>query len=336
MQTSNPPEFSNHIPEAVRRSSARADELAREAGYLPPESDAIVTEPVVDTTVETPLSDTPPVVAVPAEDWEQRYNSLRGKYDGEMATMRAQVGSLERVIAAMNAAPAPISPAPATTVPVVVPEADVSEYGLDLVAASRRWARAELQPVIDELVAKVERLSGGQQQLEAKSTQNSVAASLDARPSLAGRWRATNTDPGFITWLEQRDDFSGEKRLNLLRHAFDTGDSERTARFFEAYLAEHTAPLAPAATEPQTTPAAPAPAGNDRPTLESLASPGRAPGTGGGPSGAVADPRIWTNGEIAAFYRDRNAGRYVGREDEATRLEVDIIAAAREGRVRQK
>ncbi len=44
---------------------------------------------------------------------------------------------------------------------------------------------------------------------------------------------------------------------------------------------------------------------------------------------------MWTNTDIAAFYRDVNKGVYVGRAAEKQRLEEDIIAAGTEGRIRR-
>jgi hypothetical protein len=55
-------------------------------------------------------------------------------------------------------------------------------------------------------------------------------------------------------------------------------------------------------------------------------------GTAGAQDGA--GKRVWTRAEIAQFYRDKSAGRFAKREAHAKKLEEDIFAAQREGRVR--
>lgn len=346
MPLDNQTGFEAPVPAAVRRQSARADALARAsgaAGVAEPDP-ALTSDPAVDPAAPpvAPVSDPTadpaaapaPVGDPPADDWEKRYRTLQGKYDAEVPHLRGELASMQRLIAAMQHAPAPTAPAaPATTVPVaatIAPE-DIETYGEDLVTASRRWAAAEIQPRIDELVAQVRDLQGGQQHIQAETVQQRVHTSLDADPVLAGRWRDVNNDPLFIGWLQEIDPFSGSPRIELLRQAYSMGDAVRTARFFKTYLAEQTAVIEPpAAITPQTPPAGVA---SGRPSLEDLAAPGRS-NTAPAPSGAPAEKRMWTSKQITAFYRDRTDGKYAGREADALRTEQDIFAAASEGRIR--
>lgn len=332
----------NHIPAAVRRASQRADEIARELGIagVPPVEEA---EPAAEeqhqetpeaaAEVQEPAAAPAPVVDEP--DWKQRFHTLQGKYESEGASLRGQMASLERLIATMQETPrteAPARPVTTTTVVEATPE-DIEAYGEDLVKAVQRWVNPAVQPLlaqIETLRGEIDRLRGGQQQIHTETVQDRVFRTMDADPEIGRTWRETNNDPEFIAWLQVGDPLAGLPRLQLLRNAFDQGDATRVGRFFKAYLAEHTAVSQPPAPAPvHTTPQGEA---DGRPSLESLAAPGRA-ASSGQPPGAP-EKRVWTRQQIAAFYKDCSTGKYAGREAEKTRLEQDIFDAAPEGRIR--
>jgi len=322
--------YENHIPEAVRRASLLADELAREAGAVDPSDEpGDPTPPVVEPVVPSIV---PP--AAPSVDWEQRYNTLQGKYDSEVPQLRGENQSLRHLIAEMQTpAPTPVVPAKTTTT-VVVPPEDVETFGEDLVTAARRWARMEVAHDIEDLRGEIHQLRGGHQQIKSETTQSRNEAAFDADPELGGVWRQMNFDPKFLAWLAQVDPFAGVPRQGLLNEAATSGDTVRCMRFFKTYLAEHTAVSQPSPAPATQTLPTPEVAGA-RPTLEDLAAPGRS--SGGSPAGnggAPAEKRVWTRAEITRFYRDASQGKYAHREAEKQRVENDILAAATEGRIR--
>lgn len=332
--------FEAPVPQAVRRASERADELARAAGTIGvtdapvPAVEPATADPA--PVVEPSVADPAPVVEPVTVDWEKRYRTLQGKYDAEIPQLRGELGSLQRLIANMQHQPAPpaAAPTPATTVPVaaatISPE-DIETYGEDLVVSARRWAAAEVQPHLDAMAAQIAELRGGQQTIHTETVQQRVHTALDADPDLAGRWRDVNNDPLFISWLTEEDPFAGSQRIVLLRQAYANGDAVRTARFFKTYLAEQTAVSDPPAALTSQTPQTGVASG--RPSLEDLAAPGRT-NTAPAPSGAPAEKRVWTKPQITAFYRDAANGKYAGREAERIRIETDIFAATTEGRIR--
>jgi hypothetical protein len=100
--------------------------------------------------------------------------------------------------------------------------------------------------------------------------------------------------------------------------------------FFTGFLKEH-ATVAP----PPTPPAAAAPAAPAAPQkkLEEFVAPGTQK------TGPVSTPdgsgkRVFTRAEISKFYRDVQAGAFKGKPDMQRQMESEVIAAAREGRVR--
>lgn len=338
----------NHIPEAVRRSTARAEEMARQAGIANvPASDE---PPAGETPPAPPEDNTPPAGETPAaaspapapqpNEWEQKYRTLQGKYDSEIPGLRAQVNGLQQLLANLEtrSPPQPVQPAPARAAPTVValPPEDVEAYGQELIDAARRWALMEVQPLVDELRAEIKNLGSNFSQVETSQREIAITQArefvrlgLDSDPKLGPIWRATNADPGYIAWVQQPDPFSGQIRQPLLQGAFDSGQVDRVKAFFNAYLSEHTATQVPPQDSVHTPPAQ----GADRPSLEDFAAPGRG-GPSTPPASGASDKRMWTSPEIAAFYRDVNRGMYAGREADKLRTEQDIIAAATEGRIR--
>ena len=340
----------NHIPEAVRRSTARAEEIARQAGVAnvpdapePTADDGVSANgetPVVGETPPAPPAPPPaaPAPASPADDWEQKYRTLQGKYDSEVPGLRSQVNGLQQVLANLEprSPQEPTKPDPAPVVTTVgVPAKDIEEYGQELIDAVRRWARMEVQPLVDELRTKVDGLGSNFQKVERSAQETAVfnarthvRAMLNADPVLGPVWEDLNKDAGFINWIKSADPFSGQIRQPLLQGAFDAGQADRVKAFFNAYLSEHTATQVPAQVPPHT----PEQPGTGRPTLEDFAAPGR--GSTTPPSGGAPEKRTWSQPEIAAFYRDVNRGVYAGKEADKLRIEQDIIAAATEGRIK--
>lgn len=339
------------LPDAVRRASRRAAELMQQQVQQGVESlpEALSEEAPSPTAPQAPLpmAPAPPeqdVREVPADDaYEQRYRTLQGKYDAETAGLRAQIAGLERLMATLQSAPTtrseepPASHRPVPAERVEFSQEDKDLYGEDLLEVMARTAEARYQPLIHRLEQQIQQLQGTQNNQAAVTLQDRLFAQLDADPELGGRdrWWAINTSHAFKDWLNQIDEYSGVSRFQMLQHAYQSGDAMRTGRFFKKYMAEHTVPV-PSAASTQTRSPAPVPNGHapgsaGSPRLEDFAAPGRA--AGNGQAGNGAPPRIWSKRDIQAFYRDRTHGRFRGREAEADRLETDIFAADREGRI---
>ena len=333
MSESNAAEYANHIPEAVRRQSRRADEIAAQVNEAPPVEE--VQEPVAQEPAQEPAPAPAPAPAV-EDDWKQKYLTLQGKYNSEVPGLRAELDGVRRVLATMNERPAPVAqPEPKTTT-VVIPDKDVEEFGPDLIAAARRWARAELADLhteVEQLKGKFTGMQQNHQQVVAATAQQSLMATMDADPTCNGRdgshysWRQVNDDPQFINWLQQPDPFSGHVRLAMLRDAFNAGQSSRMKAFFDTFVREQTVSSPPAAQATDTPAREPG-----RPSLEDFAMPGRI--NGSAPVGASNEKRVWSQRDITAFYRSIQQGKYEGKEAERLRTEQDLIAATVEGRIR--
>lgn len=134
-------------------------------------------------------------------------------------------------------------------------------------------------------------------------------------------WKAVNDEPRFMAWLNQVDPSTNRLRLDRVKRAEAMRQGLLVVEIFRAFL-EGREIGAPKAVEP-----APRPKG-----LDVLVDPGN----GGGDAPAAADgaKRNWSRREIKAHYDEKTRGDWRGREDEWRKIEIDINAAYREGRIR--
>ena len=136
-------------------------------------------------------------------------------------------------------------------------------------------------------------------------------------------WETINKSPEFLLWLSERDKYSGLTRRELLLDGYQKLDAVRVAGFFEDFVAsQEPDPVTPA--PPATPTPAPAPAKSIVPP----SVPNRRP-----IDPAFQAPEIITASEIDRFYKDLQRNRYVGREDEAAKLDMKYSLAVTQGRV---
>ena len=203
----------------------------------------------------------------------------------------------------------------------------------DLLEVIGRKARAivesEYLPKIDGLTNELSTLKsqlGETGQKVAKQEQNEVFAQLDREVK---DWRKTNVDPEFHEWLDQLDPFTGETRKDLMLKSFNRKNAHQVKAFFEKYAQENAAVI------PIPTDATPSgQGGTDKGStldLQDYIAPG-SPRTGGD-VGAPISKKIWSSRDISLFYLDVQKGKYRSRPDDKIRIEADIVAATREGRI---
>jgi hypothetical protein len=270
--------------------------------------------------------------------WEQRFNSLRGRYDQAAQTNSAlaqRLEQMEQLIATMKirgaeeansyAPPAELQP-----LRLVTPE-EAADYGDEFLTVVGKRSREELLPEVEALRNEIGQLKGrleGVGTVMERGEQQKVYGSLAAA---VPNWREINTDQGFKDWLSVPDPFSGQPRKKLLLDAFARHEGDRVVQFFKGFLAEATD--TPPNTQSPGNAAPPLPGngqGSGRPSLESFAAPGRARSA---PQALSPDKPIYTSAQIARFMADKLTGKYRGREADADAIERDIYQAQHEGRI---
>lgn len=279
-----------------------------------------------------------PEVKPERTDWKQKYSVLKGKYDAEVPRLSSDLRDAHNRISRLEDKLTEVAAKPVTQPEETKPRTDftpeeIADYGEDLLDVMGRKARsiveAEYLPRIDSLNAEINSLKhqlGETGQRVGKFETNSVFAQLDQEVE---NWRNINVDPEFHEWLDNVDPYTGETRKELMLKAFNQKDAHRVKAFFVNYKKENAAVM--------PTSADPTPSGQggmesgSRLELGDYVSPGTP--KGGGNAGAPREKRQWTSREIGAFYSDVQKGRYRSRPEDKARIEADIVAATREGRV---
>jgi hypothetical protein len=329
-------EEANKLHEQLARNGL--DQAAAAAAQPPPTPPAGEAPPAAAPEGAAPA-------APPAEGWEQKYRVLQGKYNAEVPrlqkqaqtqaqqieTLTAQLTATQGMVAsiAQNRGPAPAGQGSAPAAPAkLVKDEEVSEFGEELTDFIRRVAQDTVLPKVEERfqpfkqeVAKAREHAAGAAQRQAQADRERLFGVLDSQ---VPGWREQNDDAEFVAWLNQPDAYSGMPRANLLTQAYERNDAPRVVAFFLGYRNEH------AVVTPST--AAAAPAAPQR-KLEDFVAPGtQKAGSTGAQDGA--GKRIWTEPEIKSFYRDCQQGKYRGKDEARRAIELDIVAATREGRIR--
>ena len=174
-------------------------------------------------------------------------------------------------------------------------EQDRQTYGDELLDMSARAALHAVSPALQDLRQANAEL---QRRLAQEQRHRLDQAVERALPDFRDRDR----DPNWHRWLLGTDVLSGEVRQRLLNAAIQRGDTTAVLAFFKSYERE---------------------AGG---TQSSSPAPGRT-------RSASSGKQTYTRPQIAALYEQRRQGLWAGREAEWARIEHDIFAAQKEGRV---
>jgi hypothetical protein len=259
---------------------------------------------------------------------EQKYRTLQGMYNAEVPRLHAEkreltnrVQQLEQLIASMNAAP----PAQQAPVQKLITEQDMEDYG-DSIEVMRKVFREEMaskDTEINELRSLMRQMQGTVvpqvhqlSQSHAVSNEQRFWADLQAA---VPDWQDVNGNKEFQAWLLEVDPLTGIPRQTYLDDAQRSLDARRVANFFTAWKGLTGGPDARTHREAQSAS-----------ELERQVAPGKGRSGGTKPQGAA---RTYTSEDIRTFFTDVQRGKYRGKEAERDRIERDIFAAQREGRI---
>ena len=266
---------------------------------------------------------------VPEETVVQKYKTLQGMYNAEVPRLHQQnremqqrLQQMEQLLASMTA----VQPQAAPAAERLVTDKDVEEYG-ESIDMMRKVSREELGAVAQRIASLEATLRQMQTQVvpqvQAVAQRQQLSAEQMFWADLAAavpEFRKVNDNPDFQSWLLQADPLTGVTRQTFLDDAQRSLDARRVANFFRTWL-ESTGQAA-VAHSTENSPAA---------ELEKQVSPGRSRSTG---TPATANQgKTYAPADIQKFFNDVRAGKYKGREQERSRIERDIFAAQREGRI---
>jgi len=277
------------------------EEQARRAEDLHRQMYGNTDEPAPEVEEKAPEPvEAPKEQAAPEPDdasFKRKWEVLSGKYSAEVPRLAAEIRELKEKLAESQASAPPPKPSK------LKPE-EITEYGEEFTDFVKRAAAEVVPDDVGNIRAQVDQLREETARIKRDRFYNELAAK-------APHWERINEDKEFLTWLSGIDPFSGRVRQEVFDDAVNSNDSWRVANFFNAFGGETRTDSADAnplelQVEPQT-------------TRVSAPPPGK---------------KIWTTEEISRFFADRRRGAYSVAE--ADRIDQEIFAAGREGRIRQR
>jgi hypothetical protein len=197
----------------------------------------------------------------------------------------------------------------------LVTDEDVQAFGEDLIEVQRKVARevaGEFRRDLDSLKAENEEL---RKQLSATGSQVNEASFEQRLHRLVPNFQEVNADPKWIDWLDEVDPLLRAPRKVVAQEAFNRADAEGVKYYVDLFL-KNTGSVAPNSKAAE---------------LERQIQPNRS-------ASATAQPspkgRNFTNADIEKMFQKAADLSGKGRIEEALKLEAEIDAAYREGRVR--
>jgi hypothetical protein len=311
-----------------------ADPVSSEAAPAPQANDA--EKPVQSSgTTEHGAGEDPN-----SETYAQRWRTLQGQYNAEVPRLRAankdmqtRVTQLEQLLASLQNTQPAAPAAAAQSGQRFVTDDDVAEYGesIDMMRKVTREEVGSLLGKISQLESTIQHLTSSVSgsvipQVQRVAQQQAASAEERFWSNLSQRvpnWQQVNNDQDFQSWLLEVDPLTNTSRQTHLEIAQRELDVNRVTAFFNAFTAA----------SGKFTPQANAQPNRSVSELERQIAPGRSRGTSGAPAGQTS--KSYTPDDIKKFFNDVRAGKYKGREPERDRIERDIFAAQREGRIMQ-
>lgn len=327
------------IPAQIRKQSEAVAKLYEDLnptdeGQTPAEGEAMqpteadgeggaaaASTPAEQGRIDTPKED-------PTAD--QRYRTLQGMYNADTARLRAEnaqmgqrVTQLEQLIASLSA-PQQTQSAQVAAAKLIT-DKDVEDYG-DSIEVMRRAAREELA-ARDQEIADLKRMVMQVQTTVVPKVESVVQRqALNAEQAFWSEltaevpdWREVNAEQGFHSWLLEVDPLSGVPRQTYLDSAQNQLDARRVAGFFKTWQSMNGGSVAQS------------PRSVSSSQLEKQIAPGRGRTAAG--TTATNEAKAYARTDVSKFFDDVRKGLYKGREQERDRIERDIFAAQRDGRI---
>lgn len=331
------------LPKQVRQQIADAKRIEGELKAAQEAAPAAPADPTPPTPTPEPQAAAPapaatpapaPAPAAPKPDAQyaellQQHRSLQGIHRGMVRTnneLQSQVQTLQASVQTLTTEVEQLRQRPAQpqTTSSVITDAEVAEFGPDLISVIERKAQqvaAPLNTKLAETTAELEQVKkrnlqleqsfGEMQHVQQENAQDKFTADLTR---LVPNLNALNYDQKFLSWLTQVDPLDARRRTlqQRLDEAVELGDAEAAAGFFRTYLSivARAAPPAP------------------KTDLSSQAQPVSRPAPDAPPAPAG---KRWTQQGISEFYADVARGRF-SPADKA-RIEREIFTAQKENRI---
>lgn len=294
-----------------------------------------------------------PIEEPQAEDegtFQQRYNTLKGKYDKEVPRlagdlrrfetavegMQRQLGEAHQTINLLNARLLSDARSNAPSEPPkqkqrLITDAEINDYKDEFFDVVGRRAQEVVGEDLQAALTRIDHLEnqlrtvsgkvGGLDQELAATVQDKYFSALT---SAIPDWEQQNEDENFLQWLNSEEDYSGMPLQKVLANAAAVWDAPRVIRIFQGYRN----PVTSASSAQNGSIPAPQ-RGNGRVNLETLAAPGRVRQSG---VREPAAPAVVTSEDLRRLDQDISRGVYKNRPQELRAQRARIDAAFKAGK----
>jgi hypothetical protein len=275
----------------------------------------------VETSAPEPVKET--IAPVEESDqWEKRFKNYKASTDltirdlrSELAAAKTKIGNLQVEYSAL------VSKVSSSETPSsMFSEEDVEILGEPAVNALNKGVNEilekKMKPLQEEVTKSRKELADREardaQSLAMESYNKFIAKLAEVVPD----FEAVNVSKGFLSYMEEPDEYSGYPRKYLFTKAEQALDVERIASFFTNYKKK----IGPTKTD----------------ILDSAITPTGVQGATPAVSKDTETQTVVTRGFIDKFYDDYNRGKYRSKEGqkEAARIEKIIDKAVISGQVR--
>lgn len=250
--------------------------------------------------------------------WEQRYKTLKGKYDKEVPALHSSLRQLQEELQAIKDS-------------VVTKKADkkaileddktddpdikyLEEEFPDIhkAVAKMLGAKKKVDPEIDQRL----------QQVETRVTVSDKEKFIKDLTDSCSDWSEIRDDERFTDWLNEVDDLTGAPRFQLAVLAQQSLDGKRLGKFYNRFKAETL----------KSDDNSGGQQGKTEKDLEKHVGMPK-PKSGGVPDKSGKDNDILSRGDIKKFYDDAASGKYVSDPEAFKKQEARIHKAMQEGRI---
>jgi len=270
--------------------------------------------------VEVKPADTSPTDV--EDEFKQKYNTLRGKYDAEVPRLHHQVKQLTDELSAFRKEMTAKNEAPTKPKEKVslVTDADREEFGEDLLNVQRKVAKEVSQEYEERFEQQEKVIKALQEKIAGTDKQVGEVGFSQKLINLVPDFAQVDNDERWVAWLNEHDPMLRAPRRVQAQAAFDSGDAEAIADYVNLWKS----------TLAETSSEAEKPVRQTE--LEKQVAPNRS-------ANSVKTPTN-QNGKFYSAKDMDNAWVKVrtlntrGKYDDAAKLEAELTAAYMENRVR--
>lgn len=326
------------LPKQVQAQLAEVEELEKtltarkepkkSKAEEPETSEELAEDTEAETTVEATEAPKPekakPADTSPtdvADEYEQKYKTLRGKYDAEVPRLHQQVKDLQAKLNELTQTQKPATPTKPKEKVSYVTDADRAEFGEELIDVQRRVAKEVAQEYEDRFEQQEAIIAELQKQLKQTGNQVGEMSFAQKLTQLVPDFADVDNDERWIEWLNEYDPMLRAPRREQAARAFNAGDAEAVAHYVKLWKQS----LAPVESPARQTRQA---------ELEKQVAPNRSASSSNTKS-VGKDVKVYTERQIADAWTKVRTLNTRKMYDEAAKLEAEITAAYLEGRVRK-